>query len=144
MSKFKALVEKVLKEWDPSWVDPYKDEYKYEEYGEWLEDGSYFITKYAIFVRSDEYFGNQFACKDLEDNSWGETNELDTSDSNWLEVWNSEQDATQAMEEYKKAYPDSNPQVVEVYKFDNGDEDGIYNINKEKLVPFEEWEQWYS
>ena len=141
MSRIRKLVEGILaqhpmkEDWesDLDWkkFNSYGD--NDEAYEEWLENQDWY-TKYAVYVGDSEKYGRMYA---LYDQGWEQTNELDNSFDDLPHLWSTPQEAEKIVHEYKNAYPDSDPRVVEVY---SDREDGIYSENKEDIYPFEKWE----
>jgi hypothetical protein len=146
MSRFRDLVEAKLKEFGlPSSYDYWRTtDPAYErqgQYDDWLENQDV-ATKYAVYVRKEDRYGKMFACLDLsipeEQNDWDVVNELNYEYNDELKcLWNTEQEAAVAAQEYKKYHPESEPKVVTVW---SKDEDGIYYDDLEDVYTYEDWE----
>ena len=114
-----------------------------EEYEEWVDTMSEDLyTKYAIYVQTEDGYGKVYACQEqdceeCEDKGWGLNNELDKGNPDFLQVWDTPEEAQKAMAEYKAIYPEKNPRVVKVY---SEEEDGIYYDDVERIFDWDRFQ----
>jgi hypothetical protein len=141
----KGVISHSLKEdWETDWLktNPYDKEGEYLDWVDEQYDRVY--TKYAIYVETSKPYGKQYACKELgwdneADKGWGLSNELDPKyNDELLELWDTEEEAEKAMQEYKQVFPDKNPKVVPVYSEDDND---IFVEDIQDIFTWERWEE---
>lgn len=151
MSNFRTIVESILskslkEDWetDLDWIKthPYDND-EDDEYEEWVERMSEDLyTKYAIYVQTEDKYGKEYACQEqncekCEDKGWGLNNELDKGNPDFLQVWDTPEEAQKAMAEYKAIYPEKDPKVVKVY---SEEEDGIYHEDIEHIFDWDRFQ----
>ena len=151
MSNFRTIVESILskslkEDWetDLDWIKthPYDDD-EDEEYEEWVERMSEDLyTKYAIYVQTEDKYRKEYACQEqnceeYEDKGWGLNNELDKGNPDFLQVWDTPEEAQKAMAEYKAIYPEKDPRIVKVY---SEEEDGIYYDDVEDIFDWDRFQ----
>lgn len=149
MSKFRTLVEGVLKEY---WGhNPYDDDDGEDVYWDWLEEQDY-REGYAVFLGKDDKGHDLFASADKsvpEDPEYTPSTDVYGGDPMLPDVfeysWNNaaeEEEAKKKAEEFanewKQIFPDAQTEIVKVY---SKDEDGNeFHRTKEEVYPFEDWD----
>lgn len=153
MSKFRTVVESILKEYykkNGGYTDDPQDAYDGEdEYYQWL-DGQDYREGYAVFLGQNEEGKDLFASADKsipDDPDYKPTTDIYGYDLDLPDVFeygrvDTEEEAKTNAEnfarEWKEHFPDSNPTVVKVYA---RDEDGYeFHRTKEEVYPWEDWD----
>lgn len=148
MSKFRKIVENVLKEY---WGhNPYDDDNGEDEYWDWLEEQEY-REGYAVFLGKDSEGRDLFASADKSipnDPKYTPTTDIYGGDPDLPDVFEyghvgTEEEEAKAKaesfaQEWKQHFPDASVSVVKVYC---RDEDGYeFHRTKEEVYPFEDWD----
>lgn len=149
MTKFKTAVLKLLKENLPRSYDYWRTtnpSYENEDYDEYVEDVlNKCFEKYAIFIKKDPKYGKLFLSKgiDLENyDAYFLENELAKIDGEFVNVFDTEEEAKQIAEEYLANNPGETYKIEKAYNEDPDQNVEWYTADDvEYIQSYEDWEE---
>lgn len=149
MTKFKAITVKLLKENLPSSYDYWRTNnpaYEEDDYDDYVEDVlNRCFQKYAIFIKTDPKYGKLFLSKgiDLENyDPYFLENELVKLDGEFVNVFDTEEEAKQIAEKYLANNPDETYKIEKAYNEDpNKNEEWYTADDVENIQSYDDWKE---